>query len=184
MSKKIAGRLITRALRHDPDMLNLTLDKQGYCDVETLICQLNAHGCRADRELIEKIGANERFSFNEDGTKIRADYGHSLGLRLADMYPSPAEPPECLYHGTHADVLDSIREHGIVRFAQMAKARDHIFFTEDYEVAVRKGGRHGESVVLPVRARQLSQDGVCAFYHVKNDIWLTEQTVPAAYIDL
>lgn len=183
MGKKDVGRIITKALRHHPGMLGLTLDKAGYCHVNELVRQLNRYGYQADRALIERIGENERFRFNETHTKIRADYGHSLGLRLSDMYQEDSVPPEILYHGTSLDAVDSIKRDGIIRFAKLQKARDHIFLTEELSVAVKKGFRHGQSVVLPVRARELYDTGETRWYHVKNDIWLIEAAIPSRYID-
>ncbi len=181
MGKKKVGRIVTAVLRHSPAFLGLTCDKQGYVEVDKLIEALNDKGYQADKELIETIGANERFSFDENHIRMRADYGHSIGLRLEDMY-TPSEPPEYLYHGTHTEALESIKKIGIIRFPQMEKARDHIFLTDDIAVALKKGGRHGNSVALPILAKKMHQNGY-QLYHVKNDIWLTEATIPPAFID-
>ena len=181
MGKKKAGRIVTAVLRHSPEFLGLTCDKQGYVEVAALINALNNKGITADKELIETIGANERFSFNEKHTKIRADYGHSIGLKLDDMY-TPSEPPEYLYHGTYTEALDNIKKIGIIRFPKMEKARDHIFLTDNINVALKKGGRHGNSVALSIRTKQMHKDGY-KLYHVKNDIWLTESTIFPEFID-
>lgn len=141
MQKRDVGRLVTKALRHRPQLLNLHLDKAGYCNVDELIKGLNLYGYEADKNLIEEIGKNERFSFNEKHTKIRADYGNSIGLKLSDMYETNDIPPEVLYHGTSYDAIESIKRNGIVRFAKIGKARDHIFLTEQKDVALKKGNR-------------------------------------------
>lgn len=137
MGKKDVERIVTNLLRHSPKKYDLKLDKSGYCNTDELISVLNKHGLKADKSTIEEIGKNERFSFNENHTKIRADYGNSIGLKLSDMYDSPSKPPKILYHGTHLDVLGSIKN-GIVRYPQLQKARDHIFLTDSIEVAIKK----------------------------------------------
>lgn len=182
MRKRNVGNLVIKALRHNPQMLNLHLDKAGYCTIDELIKNLNSLGCEVDREIIEKIAKNERFSFNENHTKLRADYGNSIGLRLSDMYASNEIPPEILYHGTSYDAVPSIKQNGIVRFAKNGKPRDHIFLTELRDIALRKGARHGTAVVLPIKAKEMHSNGY-KFYHPKNDIWLIEDAIPPEYID-
>lgn len=182
MGKKDIGRIVTGLLRHSSDEIGLKRDKAGYCDINDLIDKIAEMGRTADKEMIYKIGEDVRFSFNESRTKIRADYGTSCGLKLKDMYDSNSEPPEMLYHGTHLDVINNIKNEGIIRYPQMKNARDHIFLTDDIEVATKKGFRHGESVVLPVMARRMHEDGYL-LYHAKNDIWLIEDTILPKYID-
>jgi putative RNA 2'-phosphotransferase len=180
--EKDIGRIVTRALRHDPEMLDLTLDKAGYCLVAELVDSLNRHGFAVDAQTIEKLGENERFGFSADHTKFRADYGNSIGLKLCDMYPQDSVPPEILYHGTAREFLDGIREKGILRLGVNGKkGRDHVFMTKSPQVAMKKGKRHGQGIVLPVRAREMYEDGYL-FYHAKNEIWLTDH-IPAQYIN-
>jgi len=182
MRKRDVGRFVTKVLRHSPQMLDLYLDKSGYCSVDELIKGLNSYGYKADKQLIEEIGENERFSFNKNHTKIRADYGNSIGLKLSDMYKTNEVPPEILYHGTSYDAIESIKQNGIVCFAKIRKARDHIFLTELKDVALKKGARYGKSIALPINAKKLHNDGY-KIYHAKNDIWLIEDAIPSQYID-
>lgn len=182
MRKRDVGSIMIKALRHNPQMLNLHLDKSGYCTIDELIKNLDSFGYKVDRQMIEKVAENERFSFNENHTKIRADYGNSIGFRLSDMYDSNEVPPDILYHGTSYDAVLSIKQNGIVRFAKNQKARDHIFLTELKDVALRKGARHGKAVVLPIKANEMHNDRY-KFYHPKNDIWLIEDSIPSKYID-
>ena len=183
MGKKDVGRIVTSLLRHCPQKYDLKLDKAGYCNIDELISALNKHGYKTDKAMIEEIGKNERFSFNKNHTKIRADYGNSIGLKLRDMYNLPSKPSEILYHGTHLDVIDSIKKSGIVRYPQLQKARDHIFLTDSIEVAIKKGFRFGDSVVLPIKALEMYETGKFEFYHAKSDIWLIETSIPPEFID-
>lgn len=178
---KDVQRLITTALRHKPELLGLHIDNRGYCSVEELVASLRRIGHNIDKNYIEEVGKNERFSFNTDHTKIRTDYGNSLGLELSDMYSKFETPPAVLYHGTSIDALEGIKEKGIVRFAYCNnKPRDHIFLTESISVAKKKGARHGRSVTLPIDSYRMNQDGYL-FYHAKLDIWLADH-VPSEYI--
>lgn len=180
--KKDISRIILKALRHKPESLGLTLDLAGYCCVEELVRALKEKGYQVTKEDIDKVGENERFSFDQYHTKIRADYGNSIGLLLSNMYPQDDKPPNILYHGTSFDAISNIQEKGIIRFAyEGLRARDHIFMTELPSVALKKGSRHGKGVGLPVYAVKMYENGY-QFYHAKNDIWLTDY-IPPEYID-
>lgn len=183
MKNKNIGRMVVKALRHCPDMLELEVDKAGYCSVQNLIASLHEHGYKVSADDIEEIGKNERISFNENHTRIRVDYGNSIGLKLSDMYEKSEAPPTYLYHGTSKNVVSAIRENGILRVPakEGSKARDHVFLTESQEIAFRKGNRHGESVVLRVNALEMHNAGY-EFYHAKNDIWLTDH-IPPQFIE-
>lgn len=180
---KTVGRILTKALRHRPELLGIQVDAGGYCPISQLVKALRAHGYPVTEEEVLEIGkAQERLGLSPDGHRLRADYGSSIGLRLENQYKVGAEPPELLYHGTALEFLDSIRSGGILRHgAKGHPPRDHVFLTERPEVALRKGHRHGRPIALPVRAAALHRTGgLC--YHAKNDIWLTYE-VPAEYID-
>ncbi|MGN0298266.1 MAG: RNA 2'-phosphotransferase [Lachnospiraceae bacterium] len=184
MKKKEVERVLIRAMRHAPESLGLTLDKAGYASVSQIIEGLRDKGYDVNREDIEMLGQNERYRFDECHTKMRADYGNSTGLKLSDMYENSSQPPEILYHGTTVGALGGIQQEGIIRFQVSGKkARDHIFLTELRSVAWKKGNRrHGQpGGVLVVKAKEMYKAGYL-FYHVKNDIWLTDH-VPANYID-
>lgn len=51
-----------------------------------------------------------RYSFSDDGLRIRVNQGHSVKIDLA---LTPQFPPEVLYHGTETRFLDSIRATGL-----------------------------------------------------------------------
>ena len=52
----------------------------------------------------------QRFSFNEDYTKIRANQGHSIDV---DVELKEARPPEYLYHGTVERLINPIKADGL-----------------------------------------------------------------------
>jgi len=176
------SRLVVAALRHHPEILEIQLDSAGYCSKMELRKALNNKGYEISMDDLEAIINNERFGIDKTGQKVRVDYGNSLGMRLEDMYEYADVPPEILYHGTSADALESIKQKGVLRFAQNGKkARDHIFLTEWSGIAIKKGARYGRGVALPIMAREMQEKGFL-FYHVKNDIWLTDH-IPPEYID-
>ena len=108
-----------------------------------------------------------------DGTRIRANQGHSVPV---DLSLDSVAPPDLLYHGTVARFLPSIRREGLRR-----GQRHHVHLSADRKTASRVGSRRGSPVVLTVEAGQMHADGH-PFYRSANGVWLTEQ-VPPKYID-
>src|SRR4051794_30454180 len=107
------SKFLSLVLRHQPEAIGLTLDENGWADVEELIRLANASGRRLTRPIVEAVVAGndkKRFALSEDGRLIRASQGHTVEVDLA---LPPAEPPERLYHGTATRFLDSIRAGGL-----------------------------------------------------------------------
>ncbi len=170
-----AGRKLSLVLRHDPGAIGLQLDRQGWADVSKLLKCLEKHRLpitREDLDYIVEHNNKKRFSYNEDGTKIRANQGHSIDVDLGLV---PVVPPETLFHGTATSAIDSIFKSGLE-----ARSRQHVHLSADRETAVAVGKRHGKPVVLNIAAARMHADGL-KFYQSANGVWLTDG-VPVAYI--
>ena len=162
-------------LRHRPDKIGLTLDAQGWADVDGLLAWANQHGVALTRPLLQEIVAQndkQRFAFNTDATRIRANQGHSIKI---DLGLEPVIPPEQLYHGTATRFLESIRQKGLLR-----GKRDYVHLSPDELTARKVGARHGEPIVLVVTAGQMHAASF-AFYCAADGVWLT-QHVPNQYL--
>ena len=162
-------------LRHRPEVVNLTLDENGWADVDQLILGMNANNSPIDIKVLSAIVETDdknRYSFNEDKTKIRANQGHSVKV---DLGLTPIQPPDTLYHGTPIINLKSIRDNGLRK-----RKRNHVHLSEDIDLAKVVGSRRGESTVLVIDAKKMHQDGH-KFYQSKNKVWLCE-LVPINYI--
>ena len=129
---------------------------------------------RAELEAIVATSDKQRFALSSDGTRIRANQGHSVEVDLA---LAPATPPERLYHGTVERALGGIRAHGLVR-----GARHHVHLSADLATATKVGARRGRPVVLVVRAAEMAAAGY-AFFRSDNGVWLVEH-VPVEFLDL
>ena len=128
---------------------------------------------RSQIQSIVKNSDKKRFAISEDGTKIRANQGHSVDIALG---LAPPAPPEQLYHGTATRFLDSIRESGL-----HPAARQHVHLSTDLATAEKVGSRHGKPVILSVESGQMARDGHL-FYISENGVWLTA-AVPAKYLN-
>lgn len=107
------GKFLSYVLRHNPSAANVTLDEYGWTSVNELIKGVCATNRRLDLTTLKEIVATDskqRFAFNDDYTKIRANQGHSVAV---DVEMTKREPPEVLYHGTAEKYLDSIKAIGI-----------------------------------------------------------------------
>jgi|SRR3954464_7710346 len=167
-----ASKFLSYVLRHDPAAFGLVLDDSGWVSIEELIAVSLATETPLSRELLEHVVATsdkKRFAISDDGERIRANQGHSISVEL-DL---PAKrPPETLYHGTATRFLDSIQAQGLLR-----GSRQHVHLSLDADTATRVGQRHGQPVVLEVRAAALFDTGR-SFYLSDNGVWLTEAVPP------
>lgn len=164
------------ALRHKPEALDLQLDNQGWSTIEALIKGFQNKGISLTLEQLQKIveeNNKKRFTFNEDGTMIRANQGHSIDI---DLGMEPTTPPPTLFHGTATRFLDSIQATGLEK-----RSRQHVHLSADKETASQVGKRHGKLVILVVRSAEMHEKGF-EFFISKNGVWLTDH-VPAEFID-
>lgn len=147
-------------------MIGISLDKNGWADVRELIDGIRNSGKEIDMEILERVVAEndkQRYSFNDDRTKIRANQGHSIRV---DVELPESEPPPVLYHGTAVKFLDSIRAKGILK-----QRRQHVHLSPDIPTAHQVGKRHGKPVILPIDTQKMRADGHI-FYLSANNVWL------------
>lgn len=170
--KTSISKFLSLVLRHRPEAAGIALDEGGWTNVDTLLQGCHAHGKRFTREQLDEVVATnpkQRFAFSEDGSRIRANQGHSLEVELG--YET-AEPPDELFHGTVKQFLQSIRENGLVPMN-----RHHVHLSADESTARTVGSRRGKPIILRVAARQMRSAGHI-FYCTPNGVWLTSQVPP------
>lgn len=168
------SKYLSLILRHKPEAAGITLDEHGWAGVEELIAGIQKTR-KFDREMLEEIvrtDNKQRYSFNEDRTKIRANQGHSISV---DVELPVTEPPQILWHGTGEKYAASIDRTGL-----LPKGRLYVHLSGDRETAVKVGSRHGRPVVYQVDSAQMAADGLL-FYRSVNGVWLTER-VPVKYL--
>lgn len=170
------SKLIALVLRHRPEAVGIALDAHGWADVSALIDGVNAHrGYRLTPEMLEEIVATDekqRYAFNEDHTKIRANQGHSIPV---DVELEERTPPAVLYHGTGEKYAAAIEREGLI-----PKSRLYVHLSADVDTARKVGSRHGRPVIYAVDCRAMVAGGY-AFFLSANHVWLTKR-VPARYL--
>ncbi|GGW45282.1 RNA 2'-phosphotransferase [Streptomyces xantholiticus] len=164
------SKYLSKHLRHQPDRIGITLDENGWVEIDELMRAAAEHGFRFTRaELDHVVAVNDKRRFTIDGGRIRANQGHTVDV---DLGLPPAEPPDYLYHGTVADSLDAIRAEGL-----RPMARHDVHLSPDRETATRVGARRGRPVVLPVHAGAMHRAGL-VFRVSANGVWLTASVPP------
>lgn len=170
------SKFLSYVLRHEPSAAGVTLDAEGWVDVDSLLAGCAAHGKRLSRTQLEEVVARcpkQRFAFSDDGARIRASQGHSAQV---DLGYAPADPPPVLFHGTVERFLPAIREQGLLKMK-----RHHVHLSADEATARNVGGRRGKPVLLRIDTAAMRAAGH-AFFLSANGVWLTE-TVPPEFID-
>jgi putative RNA 2'-phosphotransferase len=169
------SKWLSRHLRHSPDRIGLDLEPGGWVAVEDLLAAAAAHGMPMSRSQLDEVVAGsdkQRFAFSPDGSRIRANQGHSIAV---DLGLEPRQPPAVLFHGTGERSVESILAHGLDR-----RRRHHVHLSADEATATKVGARHGRPVVLRVDAAAMSAAGF-EFLVSDNGVWLCA-SVPAAYL--
>lgn len=167
-----ASKLLSLVLRHDPAHVGLTLDPNGWVDVDVLLRQMAHHGhalSRADLQAVVDTSDKKRFALSEDGLRIRANQGHTVQV---DLGLTAQAPPIQLFHGTVERFLDSIRQQGL-----KPGERHHVHLSPDRKTATAVGGRRGKPVIPTIDAQRMHQAGH-AFYQSANGVWLTDHVPP------
>ncbi|WP_078345758.1 RNA 2'-phosphotransferase [Mucilaginibacter pedocola] len=171
------SKFLSLVLRHQPQLIGITLDEQGWVNVDELLEKATENGTEINAELLQVVvdtNAKKRFAFDESGKKIRASQGHSVEV---DLGYAPQTPPDVLYHGTGEKSVEGILATGIQK-----RSRQHVHLSLDRETAINVGSRHGKPAIFLIRTAEMHKAGH-VFYLSENKVWLTDG-VPAEFLSL
>ncbi len=174
MNHQRISKFLALILRHHPEVIGITLDCHGWARVDELLAGISPK-YPIDLKTLEEIVASDgknRYSFNQDHTKIRANQGHSLEV---DVELEAAVPPEFLYHGTAEKSVGSIEKEGL-----RGNGRLYVHLSTTIAAAIQVGRRHGQPVVYQIDCGKMVNDGY-RFYQSVNGIWLIKN-VPVKYL--
>jgi len=180
------SKTISYSLRHKPDEFDITLDENGWADLELLIENISIkdkyfkelslydvslmidHSIKKRHELKPiKKEYDKKWLGHYYVWQIRAKYGHSLETR---MNYGISEPPEILYHGTDSKVVDSIMKNGL-----KPMTRAYVHLSTDKDTAKKVGLRKSDDMtILKILAKEAFNNGQ-NFYKVDSNIWLTDK---------
>lgn len=174
MNLTSTSKFVSLILRHKPEVIGIHLDEHGWADVEELIAGISKTR-EFNRTILEEIvrtDNKQRFTFNEDKTKIRANQGHSIPV---DVELPEKVPPDRLWHGTGEKYVSSIDQQGLI-----SKNRLYVHLSTDTATATKVGSRHGKPALYIVKTKEMYDDGY-KFFLSKNGVWLTKE-VPVKYL--
>lgn len=167
------SKFLALILRHKPDELGLTLDKQGWCDVNKLVKAFQTRFKDFSFETLEEIVRTDekgRYSFNEDKTLIRAVQGHSTKTVNIDFEEIDWNSLDhSIYHGTGEKFIKSIYEQGII-----PKSRNYVHLSGDIKTAKKVGSRHGKPVILQINSKMMQDKGIKLF-RSENGVYLVDK---------
>jgi putative RNA 2'-phosphotransferase len=166
---------ISLILRHKPQTIGISLDEFGYANVDDLIKGVNNSGRNLDFNTLQNIVREDkkgRYSFNESITKIRANQGHSIDVKVP---MKEIKPPKFLYHGTSKKSLENILNNGISKMNRL-----YVHLSDNMATALQVGRRHGEPVILKIDSQKMYENGY-KFYLSENNVWQVD-FVPSEYV--
>jgi putative RNA 2'-phosphotransferase len=172
------SKFLAVLLRHEPAKFGLTLDGEGFVEIDLVWEQVNLRFPRryTHQDLLAVVegDASGKKRYEIQGQRIRALFGHSTAQKIS--YP-PVEPPEILYHGTTRDALGAIRQEGL-----RSQSRQYVHLAVGRQRAETVAQRHpGATVLLSIRAGDAHRAGVI-FYNPEPEHYLAE-AIPPAFIE-
>ncbi len=163
------SKFLSLVLRHAPQEIGLTLDAGGWASIDDLIARAPMPLTTEHVSAVVIASDKQRFALSPDGTRIRANQGHSFPVDLG-LISLP--PPETLYHGTAETTLPAILSDGL-----RPMTRNHVHLSPDAETARKVGMRHGKPVILLIASGAMQAEGL-NFYRSENGVWLTGAVPP------
>lgn len=167
------SKFLSLVLRHQPELIGASLDREGWMDIDALIAGAATHVRALDVALIRTVveaNDKQRFAISDDGRRIRAVQGHSVDS--VAIQRERKFPPAVLYHGTATRFLDAILAEGL-----RPGTRHHVHLSEEVATATSVGSRYGTAVVLMVDAATMHELGH-EFFQAHNHVWLTARVPP------
>lgn len=172
------SKFMSLVLRHRAREFGLTPDAEGFVPLATLAQIVAEHKGGTLEEIVRVVeaGTDTKKRFEVRGEFIRARYGHSLDLQTEVEYP-PAEPPEILYHGTHAPALAHIRREGL---KAMKRQYVHLSTTQTRAKEVA-GRRTHQPILLIIRAQAAHHAGM--IFHAPEPLHFLARAIPVEFIE-
>ncbi len=173
MDTNSLSRLILRALRHNPELLGITLDANGWTSIlDIASCVKQKFGSAHIEELkssLTLLVQTERIEMEKQG--IRAAYGASLAIDIRQ-----ASTPTCrLFHGTRVSAYRKIERLGL-----RPKNRAQVHLTSSIEYAQAIAEKWQDGLVLEIDVKNALAVGI-TFSQATSHVWFANY-VPAEYL--
>lgn len=171
------GRLMAGILRHFPEKFDVTVDEQGWADVNELVDAIKSRRNRfhwlRSRHIHAVVTTDPKGRYQVEGEEVRATYAHSIEVDL-DL-PSD-DVPETLYYPVAEEEVDLILERGLT-----PTDRQKVHLSKTYESAMAAGVHRADNpIILQVNSDEATRDGIRIMQAGKT-VYVTDE-VPAEYL--
>ena len=170
------SKFLSYILRHHPEKVGITLDQEGFTDLDKILEILNQRyinlnfGKITEETIKDIIEQSDKLRFEISGGKIRAFYGHSIDVKI--IMKEPEELPQKLYHGTNSRAWMFIKEEGLKK-----KGRQYVHLSDSIHTAkIVARRRTSEPIILEVDTTVAKKEGI-KFYK-SGDMYLAEWIPP------
>lgn len=161
------SKLLSLVLRHRPELIGVSLDENGFVDIELLVDGIKKYLSGDDWSWLSSMHiyavANTcpKGRFEVRGGRIRATYGHSLRVKL-DL-PEDGSV-KILYHGTLKLNVPRILMEGLKPMNRL-----YVHLTDNIDDALMVAKRRGKSLaILVIDADKLRRCGYRIYRAGKN----------------
>ncbi len=147
------GRIVSGALRHFPQELGLSVDKQGWVVYDELIKAVQTrYPWARDFHIKALVESDEKGRYQIKDGKIRATYGHSIDVEL----DHPLNDQPMLYYGTSEEEAEMILVSGLKPVKQR-----YVHLSRTIENAVTVANIHTDKpIIVTVDAKGASESGI------------------------
>ncbi len=188
---------LAHMLRHHPEQHLVTVDAEGWTDLESVVIALRyrrrewSRLSRADLiRWVEEMPL-QRFEIRVD--QIRALYGHSLTQVATGVI---RQPPTFLWHGTTSGSVDSIKINGLMpigrRFVHLtsdqqyadsvAQSKSSTQFRDEDDFGLNEEDPLDVSTVILTVQAEAAFHADIEFRQANDHVWLAEQ-IPVRFVN-
>lgn len=170
------GRFIAGALRHFPEKLGLSMYEDGWVSINALTAAAaRRYKWPKKYHIYALVESDEKGRYEISGGKIRAVYGHSIGVVL----DYPTFDGDFAYFGVAPEEVDLILEEGILPSRQR-----YLHLSSTLEKAIEVAMVHMETPsIFKIDAAAAIDDGVNIMV-ANDDILLTDEIPPEYIIEI
>ncbi|MCL2549463.1 MAG: RNA 2'-phosphotransferase [Methanimicrococcus sp.] len=167
------GRFVSGALRHFPEKLGLSMYEDGWVSINALTASVTRkYKWPKKYHVYALVESDEKGRYEISGGKIRAVYGHSVGVVL----DYPLYDGEFAYYGVSPEEVDILLDEGI----QPVKQK-YLHMSTTLEKAIEVAMIHTENPsIFKIDVAAAIDDGLNIMV-ANDDILLTDE-IPADYI--
>ena len=184
MNNTIISKTMSCILRHRADKEGIKMDNSGFVSINELInnkLMKKFNLTHNDVFEIVKTDNKQRYSLNEDKTKIRANQGHSKKFnQIIDENSifTVIENPILCVHGTTYDSFQIIKKEGL---KPMGRTHIHCAIGYPNNKNVISGARKTSDIFIEIDMEKAMNDGIKFFISTNNVILIKDDTIHPKY---